>query len=134
MRAFTTGELDRLQDTQEGAMQDVCQILVYSSTADDYNNPVPAHAVGVDQADQEVACGVQHVAPTEEMASGEVPVISVVIRLALDTTLDERDRIKVTHRFGVLLDTAQVFEIEGPVKRGPSGLVVNGRQVTDGSE
>ena len=128
MHDFTTTELDRMQSTQESAMMCTCTVGAYSSTPDSYGNPSPSYAYGT-----AIACGVQHIGPKEEQASGEVPVINAKLRLPIDTVLDERDRIKVTHRFGAAPSTAQVFEIEGPPRRGPSGLVVDVRVVDDGT-
>ena len=125
MQAFTSTELSRMQSAQEAAMQDTCVVQVYSESADAYNNPEASYADG-----SAIDCGVEHVNPDEVQESGEVPTIDVRIRLPLDTTIDVRDRIKVTHRYGSALATAQVFEIEGPVQRGPSGLVVGCRKVT----
>lgn len=129
MRPFTSDELDRMQSTQEGAMQGTCNILVYSSMTDDYGNPKAVYTAGGD-----VECGLEHVQPKEAQDTGEVPMIDARLRLPIDTEIDERDRIQVTHRFGEELDSPQVFEIAGPVKRGPSGLVLLLKVVDDGTE
>jgi len=126
MRDFTSAELTRMRSTQDAAMQDTCQVLVYSSAADGYGNPSPTYTAG-----DAIACGLELVSPSEKQASGDVPVIDARLRLPIDTTIDERNRIQVTHRYGEELDTAQIFEIEGPVKRGPSGLVLDLRLSDD---
>lgn len=128
MRAFTSTELERMQDTQVAAMQDRCKIGAYSSDADGYGNPQAEYTYG-----DEIECGVMHLKPREAQASGEVPVIDAALRLSIETVIDERDRIKVIKRFGELLDVPQVFEIEGPARRGPSGLVLDLRLVDDGT-
>jgi hypothetical protein len=122
MRSFTTTELTRMQSSQETAMQDTCQVLAYSSTTDAYNNPVPTWTPGA-----AIACGLEHLDPEEVQDTGLVPLIEARVRLPLDTALDAlgRDRIRVTHRYGAALVTAQEFEIVGPPRRGPSGLVVD---------
>jgi hypothetical protein len=124
MRAFTTTELTRLQDTQESAMQDTCVIQAYSSMTDDYGNPKPVY-----QDIYESECGLEHLDPAEVQATGEVPIIDAKLRLPLDTELDERDRIKITHRFRAELVIPRVFEIIGPAERGPSGLTFSLRIV-----
>lgn len=106
-------------------MQDTCLILAYSSTTDTYGNPVAYYAPG-----DATSCGLEHVNPREVQASGEVPVIQARLRLPIDTSIDERDRVQITHRYGGAV-TAQTFEIVGPVKRGPSGIVLNLRMVDD---
>lgn len=129
MRVFTATELTRMQSTQDTAMQDRCQVGVYTApTSDDYALPVAVYTYG-----SAIVCGVEHVNPQEEHASGEVPVIDARLRLPIGTSIDERNRIKITRRYGSELSTPQVFEIEGPVKRGPSGLVLDLRVVDDGS-
>lgn len=100
-------------------MQDRCRIGAYRSTLDGYNNPVAEYVYG-----ELTACGLQLVRPDEVQGSGEVPEIGVELRLPLGTTLDTKDRIMVTHRYGEALETSQIYEVVGPVKRGPSGLVV----------
>lgn len=126
MRVFTPTELSRLQAAQESAMQDTCTIQVYSSMLDAYGNPKPVHRDAY-----ESECGLEHLDPVEVQATGAVPIIDAKLRLPLDTELDVRDRIKITHRFGVELLTPQIFEIAGPPERGPSGLVLSLKVVDD---
>ena len=128
MRHFTSTELIRMRGTQDGAMQDVCRIGAYTAADDAYNLPDVTYVYGV-----EVICGLDLMSPTEQQASGEVPVINAKLRLPIGTEIDERDRIRIEQRYNEDLDTPQVFEIEGPVDRGPSGLVLDVRLVDDGS-
>lgn len=107
-------------------MQDTCLILAYSATSDDYGNPDPTYTAG-----SALACGFEPVRPRELQESGEVPVIDARLRLPIGTTLDERDRMRMTKRYGETLSPAEDFEIVGPVMRGPSGLVVGLRLVDD---
>ena len=129
VRHFTPTQLERMQGTQDSAMQDVCYVLAYSATDDDYGNPEATYTAGAS-----LNCGVEQVRPAEVQASGLVPRIDVVLRLPIDTALDPRDRIRVAGRYaeGSTWDepvTAVDYEIVGPPKRGPSGLVVECRQV-----
>lgn len=129
VRHFSETELERMQGTQDSAMQDVCTVLAYSSTDDDYGNPEATYTAGAS-----MICGVQQVRPAESQASGLVPRIDMVVRLPIDTELDPRDRIRVSGRYveGSIFDepvTAVDYEIVGPAKRGPSGLVVECRKV-----
>ena len=133
MRHFTSTELTRMRSTQDGAMQDVCRVGAYTAADDAYNLPDVTYVYGI-----EVICGLELDPPGfaqvgELQASGEVPVINARLRLPLDTAIDPRDRIRVEQRYNEDLTTVQVFEIEGPVKRGPSGLVLDLRIVDDGS-
>ena len=129
MRHFTATELTRMRSTQDGAMQDTCRIGAYTSVDDAYNLPSVIYVYG-----DEVVCGLDLISPTEQQASGEVPIIDAKLRLPIGTTIDERDRIRIEQRYNEALTTPQVFEIEGPVDRGPSGLVLDLRLVDDGSE
>jgi len=122
VRDFTTEDLARLQDVQESAMQDTCVVDVHSEDGvDTWGNPVKQYTAG-----SAVMCGVEQVRPDEVQASGEVPVIDVVIRLPLGTIVNSADRVTVTHRYGVAQDTAMVYELVGPVRWGPSGVRVGG--------
>ena len=117
-----------MRSTQDGAMQDVCRVGAYTSVDDAYNLPSVTYVYG-----DEMICGLDLMSPTEQQASGEVPAINAKLRLPLATAIDERDRIRIEQRYNEELDTPLVFEIEGPVDRGPSGLVLDLRQVDDGS-
>ena len=128
MRDFSAGELERMRDTQEAAMQDTCRVLAYSSIDDTYNYPVPSYAAG-DAMD----CGLEMVDPEEIQGEGQVPEIDARIRLPLGTTYGPKDRIEVTHRYGEALTKSLVFEIVGLARHGPTGLVLDLRLVTDGT-
>lgn len=124
MRAFTPTELTRMQTTQDSAMQDTCRIGVYRSVEDGYNNPTPEYVYS-----EALACGVEHVRVDEVQGTGAVPELDARIRLPIETVIDERDRVMVTKRYGVAIANPAIYEIEGPVKRGPSGLVLECREV-----
>ena len=128
MRHFTATELTRMRSTQDSAMQDVCRVGAYTSTDDGYNLPTVTYVYGTEQI-----CGLDLMRPDEQHASGEVPVIDAVLRLPLATVIDERDRIRIEERYNEALTTPMVFEIEGPVDRGPSGIRLDLRLVDDGS-
>jgi len=117
-----------MRSTQDGAMQDVCRVGAYTATDDAYNLPSVTYTYG-----DEVTCGLDLLRSDEQHASGEVPVITGILRLPIGTVIDERDRIRVEQRYNEELTTPQVFEIEGPVDRGPSGIRLDVRIVDDGS-
>ena len=130
MRPFQTAELTRMQDTQESAMQDKCQILRYASLDDSYGNPEASYT-----AWPEIVCGVKQLLPREIQQSGEVPVIDAVIRFPLGTKIDSRDRIRVSWRYDVekLPELSRdEYDIVGPVREGPSGIRVDCRLRTEG--
>lgn len=132
MRSFTATELDRMQTTQESAMQDTCVLLARTEGAtDDYGYPAVTWTT-VDTVD----CGFRPLNKGEFMGDAEVDMPDAKLRLSIDnaTDTDNFDRVQITHRFGVALTAALTFEIIGSAERGPSGLVLNLRLVTDGSD
>jgi hypothetical protein len=130
VRQFTTGELASLQSVQSGHMQDTCTVLTYTAgSADVYGLPAETWATG-----SSYACGFEPVRPDELMDATEAPVIDARLRLPLaaESAVGNTSRIRLTKRYGVTI-TAQDYDIVGPVKRGPSGLVMELKLVTDGS-
>ena len=125
MTGLRAGELTGLQTTQAGHMMDTCVRLVYSSALDAYNIPQPTYTPG-----DTLACGFNP-SPSRELMN-QVPEVEAVLRLSVDTVLDVRDRIRVTQRFGAAV-TNEDYEIAGQPRRGPSGLLVPLKKVTDGS-
>lgn len=131
MRAFSSEELSRMQSTQEDAMQDTCVLLTRSeASTDEYNLPV----VEWTESDP-ISCGLGFESPDREegMDLAEVAMAEPKLRLPIDTDITNVDRVRMTYRFGVALDTALTFELVGNPTRGPSGLVVQLKAVTDGS-
>lgn len=126
MRYFTTAELSRMQGTQDSAMQDTCQIGVYSRTQDGYGAPVPTYTYGT-----AIVCGFDPKGGQENWRRDMTPVhVDATVRLPIDTSLETTDRIKIVTRFGVTLSDPMVFEIIQIAQRGPSGLVLDLKEVT----
>ncbi len=127
MRVFTATDLARMRTSQEGAMQDECEILEYSSVSDGYGNPRARYtAIGT------LACGFRHMRPREVLDTGQLAMIDAELRLPVETQIGTHDRIRMTKRYGERLATAEVYEIVGPKQRGPSGLVLSLRMATSG--
>jgi hypothetical protein len=127
VRPFTATELSRMRGAQDDAMQDICKVWAYSSTPDTYGNPAPTFTWVGDLS----VCGFRHVKPSEAHGSGEVPIMDAELRLPVGTIITSLDRVEVLQRYSEDLDTAEMYEIIGPVRRGPSGLVVSLRLATD---
>jgi len=125
---MAAGDLVMMVNGQTITHFDACQVLAYTTAQDDHGNMAATYT-----AANSIACGYQQVRPRDEQEMTEVPVIDAILRLPLTTDLDERDHIRMVTRYGTALDDAMTYEIEGPVKRGPSGLVVDLRLVDDGS-
>lgn len=116
-----------MRDTQQAAMLDTCQVGTYSvDSSDVYGNPVAVYTYGAS-----LACGLEQISPKELLPSAQVPSIDARIRLPVDTAITSKDRIKITHRHGQALAAAQVYDVAGPPRQGPSGLVVDLRLATN---
>ena len=126
MRVLTESELTRFQETQNGAMQDTCIILDYNSVADDYGNPTVTYIMRLNS----IACGYEPIKTSETHGSGEVPLFDARLRLPINTTIDAIDRIRITHRYGSAVANKD-YAIVGPVKRGPSGLILNIKRIEE---
>jgi len=116
---FTAGDLANMQAAQTAAMQDTCVIQSYARTLDSYGSPAVTYTDG-----SAIACGVEMTSGRENRRTDlTAERIDATIRLPIATSIKATDRIKVTHRYGVA--AAQVYEVVGEVRRGPSGLRVD---------
>ena len=132
MRALTSEERTNMQATQDSAMLDTCVLLTHSEgETDEYGISEDAFS-----ASNPLSCGFNDTPGgsfREVMQDAQVVMIDAQLRLPIDTDVSHRDRIKITHRYGEPLASAPVFEIVGVPHRGPSGLLLKLRLVTDGS-
>lgn len=116
---FTTEDLIEMQATQAGHMLDICKIRARVQTVDTYGEPVETFPVD----SQEVECGLDMRPGNERHTSeGNTIIYDATIRLPIDTELEPTERIKVTKRFGQLLETPLIYEVVSPIQRGPSGI------------
>lgn len=128
MLPLTPGELSTMAGTQQAAMMDSCKVLAYSSSPDAWGQPTVTYTPGA-----AIACGYS---PAGGQATQEVQLedktlakVAATVRLPLGTAVATRDRIQITHRFGVVLAGPITLEVAGPVRQGPSGLQVDLIQV-----
>lgn len=129
MLPFRRTTLLRMREVQDGHMQDVAHILEWSTTwedTDDYGIPEDGWTALL-----ETKCGLKLYSPKEIQASGEVPVVMGELRMPIGTKIDTRSRIRITERYGEALVEPMLFDIEGPVRRGPSGLLIFLRTVDE---
>jgi hypothetical protein len=132
MLPLFTGELATFQGTQESAMHDTCVILTSVITTNRYGKPVETFTTG-----PEILCGFRQggqasAGTNEVMTETEVVTADAVLRLPITTVITSRDRVAVTHRYGVAV-TLQAYGVLGQPARGPSALVVELELITDGS-
>lgn len=110
-------------------MMDTAVRLVYRETGkDEYGMAVFEWA-----DDAELSCGYDAKAIKEVMVGTQVVLTDARLRLPIGTTLDNRDRFRVSKRFGEILADPPTYEILGEPRQGPSGLLLDLRLVTDGS-
>lgn len=134
MRRFSVPEMGRMKVTQEGAMQDMCELLTSSEVIDEYGVPQKTWSV-----EDTSICGLSHSSPnrytsTEGMqdAAGGTQVAMEIrsLRLPKETVISNFGRVKITHRFGELETNPTTYEIIGDPQKGPSGLLVQIERVT----
>jgi hypothetical protein len=115
---FGTTDLAGMQAAQEGHMMDTCHRLIYSAAASNYGEMVPTYT----ESSTDIPCGLEQ-KPGSERWRADMTTLTwdATIRLPIGTTIDTRDRIKITKRFGVAV-SGVAYEIVGPVQRGPSGI------------
>jgi len=124
--SFSTSELAGLQSAQDAHMMDTCVRLVYTLGAtDSHGKQAESWVVGAT-----IDCGFYPGRSTEVMHWTEVVLTEAQIRLPISTVLNNRDRLRITHKHGVAI-TAETYEIVGQPLRGPSGLLLNLRRVTE---
>lgn len=119
MSDFSASELANLREMQTAHMMDSCVLQTYSRTFNSYGEPVESWA----DAASAVDCGLD-MRPGRATLGEDMTTTAydATIRLAITTSIDMKDRIKITKRFGETLGTALVFRVEGPIQRGPSGI------------
>jgi hypothetical protein len=115
---FTTAELTGMRVAQDGHMLDLYIPQVYSRTINSFGEEIATYADGV-----AAICGLD-MRPGSERYGRDNTLLEydATLRLPISVVPDVKDRIKITTRFGETLATALVYEIVGPIQRGPSGI------------
>lgn len=123
---FSATELTGMRAAQTGHMMDTCVIQAYSRTFSDMKAPVETWT----DSTSTTACGLD-MRPGDERHGVQNSIVEydATIRLPIATVIDAKDRIKVTKRFGETLGTALVFQVAGPIQRGPSGIRIRLKRV-----
>jgi len=125
MTSFSTLELTAMQETQDSAMMDLCDLLTLFQTdrVDEYGHPVMEWITR-----EKVICGLD-MRESGEVRNAEANLWDARLRLPINTLIGRVDRVVITQRFGVMLDTPLLYQVEGEAERGPSGLVLRLRNV-----
>lgn len=116
---FSTDDLTNMRTTQQNHLMDTCVLQACVQTADSFGEEVetwPADSAAL-------VCGLD-MRPGAERHGLDKTVLEydATIRLPIGTAPDAKDRIKVTKRFGEALGAPLIFNIVGPIQRGPSGV------------
>lgn len=110
--------LSRMRTAQAEHMMDTCVIQTCTQTANTFGELVETFADGSAQV-----CGLD-MRPGSERHSQQNTALQydATVRLVITTTLTAKDRIKITKRYGETLTTAIIYDIVGPIQRGPSAI------------
>ena len=117
--SFSSADLTAMREAQDGHMLDTGNVQPVSVSADSFGQNVESYPTN----SSSIACGLD-MRPGSERFGVEKTVIEydATVRVPISTTVDLRDRFRVTKRFGETLSTALVFDIVAPPQRGPSGI------------
>lgn len=111
-------DLATMRATQTAHMMDECVLQACTQTVDSFGQMVESFVDGTEQA-----CGLDMRPGSERRGAQNIVVtFDASVRLAITAAPNPKDRVKVTKRFGETLTTALVYEIVGPIQRGPSGI------------
>ena len=119
MTTFSSTDLTNMRATQDSHMMDTCKFQAVAETIDAMRELVQTWPV--DGA--EVVCGLDMRSGIERHLTDKTLIeYDATIRLPIASAPGPKDRIKITKRFGEALGVALVYEIVGPIQRGPSGI------------
>jgi hypothetical protein len=116
---FSTTDLVGMRATQVEHMMDTCKLQANVQTKDTHGQLVDTWPVDGD----ELVCGLD-MSPGSERHGADMSILvwDATVRLPITSAPGARDRVKVTKRHGEALGAALVYDIVGPVQRGPSGV------------
>jgi hypothetical protein len=125
MAEFSAADLAKMRAAQEAHMMDACKLQACVETADSFNQLVQTWPVD----GSELVCGLdmstgRYPRPGSEEHGADMTVLEydATLRLPITATPNAKDRVKITKRFGETLSTPLIYDIVGPIQRGPSGV------------
>jgi len=123
---FSASELANMRTAQDGHMMDTGYIQRRSAAADSFGEMVETFTEDATA----ILLGLD-MRPGSERHGTDMTVTTydATARLPIGTSIDVKDKIRVTKRFGETLGTALLYEVSAPVRRGPSGVRVELRKV-----
>lgn len=116
---FSSDDLTGMRTAQTAHMMDSCKLQACVQTTNSMGEEVETWPVDGD----EISCGLD-MRPGDERHGVDMSVLTydARLRLAITQTPDAKDRVKITKRYGEALGTPLVYDIVGPIQRGPSGI------------
>jgi len=121
MSLLDARDLAMMRADQADALWDTCVVQTQSVTADTYGQPIETFTDGA-----AISCRFVPSQGTEIWRSNSVITrIGAKVRLPLGTAITPKDRVKITHRFGVALTTPLVFGVDDVGAMGPTCFTVN---------
>jgi hypothetical protein len=115
---FSAAELTGMRTAQTGHMFDAYTPQTYARTFDAFGQEVVTYTDGA-----AAICGLDQRPGSERHGDDSTKIqYDATLRLPITSTPDVKDRVKITKRFGETLATAIVYEVAGPIMRGPSGI------------
>lgn len=116
---FTAADLTGMKAAQVAHMMDTCKLQANVQTKDSHGQLVDTWPVD----GSELVCGLD-MRPGSERHGVDMSVLTydATLRLPITSAPDEKDRVKITKRFDEAISPELVFNIVGPIQRGPSGI------------
>lgn len=117
---FSAADLTNMRATQDIHMMDTGVRMVQSSSVNDFGETIETFTAAVTA----IACGLEMRSGNETNQTDKTVIqYDAVLRLPIGTTIDPKDRWKITKRFGETV-TNITFQIVSPIQRGASGIRV----------
>ena len=126
---LAAAQIERMTAVAEESMMDACVVQAYTSNVNAVGDDVPSYTDG-----SAIACGVRFSSdrePERMTLDGTTYDVDATVRLPKGTSVDTRDRIKVTHRYGDALASPWVFLVLGMSQVGPTATVVKCKRVVE---
>lgn len=127
---FTPGELSQLKATHESHYSDTIIVQTFTSeNLDTFGDSV--NATYTDGSSISALFSPKGSSERRlQLPEMRVSEFDAVLHLPAGTTITDKDRVKITHRYGVALSPALVYSVTGTPLEGISGTIVALKKVT----
>lgn len=106
--------------TIEDSLLDTCTVDAYTELAGELNEPEVTYTAGAATPCRfRATSGMVNIVPDFGLAG-----VDAMLRLPLGTTITNRDRVTVTHRYGIALAEPQTYSVAGDPAPGIASLEV----------